>query len=290
MRIDAAVARRPTGFLLVLPATLVVVLIVALPTLMLMRQSLNAFDPLAVAREGLTLENYLKFFSDPYYVGVFLTTLKTAALCTALALAFGFPVAYKLARTHSRHKTLWLMLIVFPLLVGNTVRAAGWMALLGNTGIVNALLQALHLTDAPLRLMYTPLAVVLGTTSVILPYMILTLHSVLESIDLSLEEAALNLGATAWRSFVRVVLPLALPGVAAGLVLVFVMCMNAYATPVLLGGTGITMMTPVLYSQITNISNWPFGSALASILLCATLLCAVTANTLISRRYYRHSR
>ncbi|KAF1044488.1 ABC transporter permease [Xylophilus sp.] len=277
------------GAWLVLPATLVVGLVLVVPTLLLMRQSLNAFDPVEIAREGFTLENYQRFFTDAYYRGVFFTTLKTAALCTLLGLLLGFPVAYRLARSRSGYKTLWLFLIFFPLLVGNTVRAAGWMALLGNTGIVNAMLGALGLIDAPLRLMYTPLAVVLGTTSVILPFMILTLHSVLEGIDLSLEEAAANLGASGWTGFRRVVLPLALPGVAAGVVLVFVMCMNAYATPVLLGGAGMTMMTPVLYSQITNLSNWPFGSALASILLCATLLCAVGANSFISRRYYRRA-
>ena len=179
------------------------------------------------------------------------------------------------------------MLLVFPLLVGNVVRAAGWMVVLGNAGVVNALLTGLHLVDAPAKLLYTPLAVIVGTTGVVLPYLILTLQSVLEGVDFSVEEAAQNLGASFATTFRRVILPIVAPGVAAGTVLVFILCMNAYATPVLLGGTGLTMMAPALYDQIAKASNWPFGSALAVVLVVATLLMAVFAHWLINRRYVR---
>jgi len=137
----------------------------------------------------------------------------------------------------------------------------------------------------PVRLLYTPLAVVLGTTGVVLPYMILTLQSVLEGIDLSVEEAARNLGASFAQTFTAVVLPMSLPGVAAGSMLVFILCMNAYATPVLLGGTGLTMMTPAIYDQIGKAANWPFGAALALILMVVTLVCAIASNWIIHRRY-----
>lgn len=282
-------AARPTrlGAGLAFPASLVVLLIIMVPLLQLVRYSFNHFDPAEMMQQAFTLENYAKFFADPYYRNVFLTTVGVAALCTVLALALGFPVAYFLARTDSRHKSLLVILLVFPLMVGSVVRAAGWMVILGNAGIVNVVLKRLGLVEHSLQLMYTPTAVVIGTTAVVMPYLILTLQSVLEGMDFSVEEAARNLGADFFTTFRRVVLPIAAPGVAAGTMLVFILCMNAYATPVLLGGTGLTMMAPALYDQITRASNWPFGSAMALILVGATLLMALLSNWLIHRRYVK---
>jgi putative spermidine/putrescine transport system permease protein len=272
---------------LAFPASMVVLVIIMVPILMMFRYSFSPYDPIEIVKEGFTLDNYVKFFSDAYYLDVFLVTLKVALLCTVLALVMGFPVAYFLARTHTPFKSLLIILLVFPLMVGNVVRAAGWMVVLGNAGAANALMKALGLIDEPVKLLYTPLAVVIGTTAVVLPFMILTLQSVLEGIDFSLEEAARNLGASHATTFFRIIVPLAAPGVAAGTLLVFILCMNAYATPVLLGGSGITMMAPSLYGQITKASNWPFGSAMALILVCATLAIAVSSSWLIHRRYVR---
>ncbi|MFT4067608.1 ABC transporter permease [Paraburkholderia sp.] len=278
-------ARERSGPWLALPASVIVLIVIVVPALQLVRYSLNHFDPLTLMKSAWTLENYVRFFTDPYFSDVLFTTLKISALCTALSLVFGFPVAYLLAKTRSRFKSLLMMLLVFPLMVGNVVRAAGWMVILGNAGFVNALLVHTGIVSQPIRLLYTPLAVVLGTTGVVLPYMVLTLQSVLEGIDLSVEEAARNLGAGFMRTFVSVVLPMSLPGIAAGSMLVFILCMNAYATPVLLGGTSLTMMTPAIYDQIGKASNWPFGAALALILMIVTLGCAVASNWLIHRRY-----
>lgn len=268
------------------PASLVVLVVIVVPILMLFRYSFNHFDA-AQMTAALSLENYVKFFADPYYRNVFFTTVGIAALCTALALVFGFPVAYFLAKTQSRYKSLLIILLVFPLLVGNVVRAAGWMVILGNAGVINTILVHLDVFHEPHRLLYTPGAVVVGTTAVVLPYFVLSVQSVLEGIDFSVEEAAQNLGAGFFTTFRRVLLPIAAPGVAAGTVLVFILCMNAYATPVLLGGTGLTMMAPALYDQITKGSNWPFGSAIALVLVCATLVMALLSNWLIHRRYVR---
>jgi len=274
------------GASLAFPASIMVLMVMLLPILMLFRYSFNHFDSGAML-EGLTLENYHQFMVDPYYRDVFVSTLSVAATCTALALVLGFPVAYFLAKSQSRYKSLFIILLVFPLMVGNVVRAAGWMIILGNAGIVNYVMQWLGLVDEPVRLMYTPLAVIIGTTGVVLPYFILTLQSVLEGIDFSVEEAAQSLGASAVTTFRRIVLPIAAPGVAAGTVLVFILCMNAYATPVLLGGTGITMMAPALYDQITKAANWPFGATLAVVLVGATLVMALLSHWLIHRRYVK---
>lgn len=281
---------RPSRWLgpgLAFPASLVVLVIIMIPILQLARYSFNQFDPAELMQTAFTFDNYAKFFGDPYYRDIFFTTLGIAALCTVLALVLGFPVAYFLARTQSRYKSLFVILLVFPLMVGNVVRAAGWMVALGNAGVVNAVLQGLGIIGKPLTLMYTPTAVVIGTTAVVMPYLILTLQSVLEGMDLSVEEAARNVGASVFTTFRRIVLPIAAPGVAAGTMLVFILCMNAYATPVLLGGSGLTMMAPALYDQITKASNWPFGAALAVILVCGTLVIALISNWLIHRRYIK---
>jgi putative spermidine/putrescine transport system permease protein len=213
------------------------------------------------------------------------TTIEVSLICTLISLIGAFPVALFLARTQSRFKSLLIMLVVLPLLVGNVVRAAGWIVTLGTKGVINTLLIKLGIIDQPLQLLYTTGAVVVGIVAVVLPYMILTLQSVLEAIDPSLEEAALNLGANRRKAFLRVTLPLALPGVAAGTALVFILCMNAYATPVLLGGPSFHMMAPVLYDQIAQASNWPFGAALAFVLMAATMLLAAVSGTALQRRY-----
>ena len=278
---------RRLGVLLAFPSSLIVFFIIMIPIVLMFRYSFNHYDPINMMRDAFTLENYLKFFGDAYYREVFLSTLKVAAICTVLALVLGFPVAYFLAKTQTRFKSLLIILLVFPLMVGNVVRAAGWMVVLGHAGAANALLQWLGLIEQPIKLLYTPLAVIIGTTAVVLPYMILTLQSVLEGIDFSVEEAAQNLGANVWTTFWRVLLPIAAPGVAAGTMLVFILCMNAYATPVLLGGSGITMMAPSVYGQIAKASNWPFGSTMALILVVATLVMALGANWVIHRRYVK---
>jgi putative spermidine/putrescine transport system permease protein len=159
----------------------------------------------------------------------------------------------------------------------------------GNRGALNAALISLGLIDAPLDIMYTPLAVVVGIVGFDLPFMVLTLQSVIEGIDPALEEAALGLGAPPLRAFARVTLPLSLPGVVAGSLLCFILAMNAYATPVLLGGPRFQMMAPVVYTQISEQSNWPLGGALAFVLMIATLALTVGANTLVQRRYRRRA-
>jgi putative spermidine/putrescine transport system permease protein len=143
------------------------------------------------------------------------------------------------------------------------------------------------LTDAPLELMYTEGAVIAGIITINLPFMVLTLQSVIEGIDRVVEEAAQSLGANPLATFRRVIWPLALPGTAAGTILTFILAMNAYATPVLLGGPKFVMMGPLVYNQFAGQNNWPFGGAIAFILMTATLLLTLAANIAVQRRYRR---
>jgi putative spermidine/putrescine transport system permease protein len=267
------------------PATIFVTVTLLLPILILFRYSLNAFVPGKLMVEALTVQNYVLFVTDAYYLAAFYRTLRVAVIVTAICLVVAFPLAYKLARTQSRYKNLLIMLVVLPLFVGNAVRAAGWMTLFATKGFVNVALQWLGLTGEPLRIMYTEFAVIAGILAVNLPYVVLTLQSVIEGIDRTVEEAAFSLGAGPWSMARRVLWPLALPGVAAGAIFCFILTMNAYATPVLLGGPQFVMMGPLVYVQFAVKSNWPFGAAVSLILMAATLILTATANLMVQRRY-----
>ena len=268
------------------PATVFVVIGLLAPLAILLRYSFNRMDPRRFMVEALAPDNYVKFFSDPYYVGVLGTTLKVAAICTIACLIMGLPLAYVLARTQTRFKNVLIMLVVLPLFVGNAVRAAGWMTLFGSKGFLNVTLAQLGIIREPFEIMYTEGAVIAGVIAVNLPYMVLTLQSVIEGINRNVEEAAFSLGAGPMTMFRRVLLPLALPGIIAGTILTFILGMNAYATPVLLGGPKFKMMAPLVYGQF-QLNNWPFGAAIAFVLMTATLVLTATSNLLIQRRYRR---
>lgn len=280
-------ARRWNAAAAVAPASIIVTIGIVLPVVILFRYSLNQFTPVKGMVDAFTAENYVKFVTDPFYLAVLWRTIRVAAICTAICVVLAFPMAYCLARTRSRFKNLLLMAVILPLFVGNAVRAAGWMVLFGNKGFVNSMLLGAGIVREPLQIMYTEFAVIVGVIAVNLPFVVLTRQAVLEGIDRAIEEAALGLGANPWRTFRHVVLPLAMPGVIAGTILSFILAMNAYATPVLLGGPTFQMMGPTVYNQFAGLSNWPFGAAMAFVLMTATLVLTLTSNWLAQARYRR---
>ena len=270
---------------LITPATLFVAIGLLIPILILFRYSLNAFVPGKFMVEALTIENYVRFFTDPFYLNVLWRTLRVAFSTTLICLVLGFPLAYVLARMQSGWKNVIVMLVVLPLFVGNAVRAAGWMVAFGSKGFVNAALTGAGIINEPIQLMYTEFAVIVGIAAVNLPFMVLTLSSVIEGIDQAVEEAAFSLGAGPWAMFRRVLAPLAMPGILAGTILTFILAMNAYATPVLLGGPKFQTMGPLVYNQFAQQNNWPFGAAISFVLMAATLILTAAANVLVQRRY-----
>ena len=267
--------RRFTAAGLVAPAALLVAACLLLPMGLLARYSLNRFVPGQFMTEALTADNYVRAATDPYYRAVLGTTLLMAAGVTLACLLLGMPLAMRLARITSGWKPVLLLLLVLPLFVGNAVRAAGWMVVFGQKGVLNAGLAGLGL--APQTLMYTPAAVFVGILSVNLPFVVLTLASVLEGLDRSVDEAALSLGASPAAGFRLVTLPRILPGVLAAATLSFVLAMNAYATPVLLGGPRFQMMAPVVATEILQASNWPFGAAISFVLMGTTIAITTAA-------------
>jgi len=267
---------------LLAPASAVVIVGLVLPLVLLFRYSLNRFEPGQFMVEALTAENYLKFVADPYYLAVLRTTLLMAVGVTLASLVLAFPVATLLARAKGGLKTGLLLAVVLPLFVGNAVRAAGWMVAFGQRGVVGTLMEAVQLP--PVALMYTPFAVFVGILAVNLPFVVLTLSSVLEGIEGSASEAALSLGATPFAAWRLVTLPLSLPGVLAAGVLSFILTMNAYATPVLLGGPRFRMMAPMVADEVLQQSNWPFGAAVSFVLMAVTLALTAAVGVLAGRR------
>jgi len=269
---------------LVGPATFIVALGVIGPLLILLRYSFNDFDSRMGMIEAFTMKNFVEFFTDSYFLSVFFVTVRVALMTTAICLVIGFPLAYVLARTQTRFKNLLLIAVVIPLFVGNAVRAAGWMTLFGSRGFLSVTLMDLGITTEPTEIMFTETAVIIGIIAVNLPYMVLTLQSVLEGINRNLEEAAFSLGAAPMTMFRRVLWPMALPGIAAGGILTFILAMNAYATPVLLGGPEFRMMAPVVYSQF-QLNAWPSAAAVAFVLMGTTLILTIVASAATRQRF-----
>jgi putative spermidine/putrescine transport system permease protein len=274
---------RTSAALMLAPAALVVTVVLVLPLVLMFRYSLNRFEPGRFMVEALTLENYAKLVSDAYYLGVLRSTVLMALAVTAACLMLGFPLALAIATP--RRKAVLIVLVVVPLFVGNAVRAAGWMVAFGQKGLINAVLEGLGFS--PAAIMYTPWAVLVGIISVNLPFVTLTLQSVIEGIDQALGEAAASLGATPFAAWRLVTLPLALPGLLAAGALSFILTMNAYATPLLLGGPRFQMIGPTLAREVLNQSNWPFGASLAFVLIAFTLASTAVANVLIARAVTR---
>ena len=277
--------QRQAGTALVLlgPATLLMVVMLLGPLALLARFSLNRFDPTEIMVAALTPENYARFFTDPFYRDVLVTTVRVSVIVTIACLIFGLPMAWRLARSTSRLKSVWLTLIILPLFIGAVTRTSGWIILFARGGmldIVGRLFGA-----GRVDVMFTENAVIAGIVSINLPFTILALQSVFEGIDPRLQEAAASMGATPARAFRRVIFPLALPGVLIAAVLCFILCMNAFATPVLLGGPRFHMMAPLIYWEFTNNNNWAFAAALAFILMATTLGLTGLANVVIPRRY-----
>jgi putative spermidine/putrescine transport system permease protein len=275
------------GLLLVLPALVLVAAFLLAPLALVLRYSLDVYDPATLMKGVFSAENYVKLVSDPFYLRVLVFTAEIAALSTLICLVLGYPVAYFISRSPSEKLRSFLIIItVLPLLMGNAVRAAAWMVIMGTKGLANALMVATGIIDEPVKILYTPTAVVIGLVSVLLPFTIITLQSVLDSIPTALEEAGRSLGFSPLHTMFAVVMPLSLPGMLAAGAICFCLAMNAYATPVLIGGPSVHMMGPLVYQQISKVSNWPFGSALACVLMAVTLAMTVVSTTVLSRLYF----
>jgi spermidine/putrescine transport system permease protein len=217
----------------------------------------------------LTAENYQRLI-DPLYGVILLRSVLIAGTATALCLLAAFPLALFIAR--SQHREAWLQLLMLPFWTSLLIRTYAWIFLLRDTGVVNTLLLALGIIDAPLPLLYNTGAVLLGLVYSYLPFAVLPIYGVLERQDRALEEAAADLGATPIESLRHVTLPLALPGLKAAGLLTFIPCLGAFLTSDLLGGSQTMLIGNLVHNQFTNARDWPFGAALSIALLALVLI------------------
>lgn len=249
--------------LLLLPALLALGVLFVYPLLGILFRS--------VYKAGYTLDSYRQLFRTGVYLTVIGLTFRTATIVTLTCLVLGYPLAYVLATVRPRLARALVIVVVLPLLTSIIVRTYAWMVLLGRNGVVNQSLVALGLAPAPLPLLYNPAGVVIGMTYVLLPYMVLTLASVMRGIDPSLVRAAHSLGASRFQSFGRVFLPLSAPGVGGGMLLVFILSLGFFITPALMGGPSDVMIAMLIEREVEFTLNWSFASTLAVMLLVLTL-------------------
>ena len=213
-----------------------------------------------------TLENFSRLW-DPLYGAILWRSFWIAAVATLLCLVVAFPMALFIARSGPR-KNLYLSLVILPFWTSFLIRTYAWMFLLRDTGLINTVLQALHLIREPLPMLYNNGAVILGLVYGFLPFMVLPLYATLERLDPSLAEASADLGARPFQTLWRVTVPLCAPGIRAGSILVFVPCLGAYVTSDLLGGSKTILIGNLVQNQFTSARDWPFGAA-ASVALMA---------------------
>ncbi len=253
------------------PAFVLLIVFFVLPYLSIATMSLREASTRAVHGEGWTLEHYSRALGDGYILTIIGRTILMGAVVTAIALVLGYPLAWHLAMSRSRWTSVLYVCVLSPLLVGLVVRTFAWMIILSNNGVANQTLIALGLIDFPLRLMGTQAGVVIALVHVFLPFVVLPLLGNLQAINPEVAMAARSLGGSRLRTFWKVILPLSLPGIQAGTILVFVLSISAYVTPALLGGVQGRTMSVLIVQYLVDTFRWPAGAALATIMAAVAL-------------------
>lgn len=275
-------ARLP--YLLLAPNVLWLALFMLGPIVMLGTISFHEYQAGVGILDAWSLDNYARFLDDPFYRDVLWRTLSMGALTTLGCLVLGFPLAFALSQLRGFRRSVLYFVLLLPLLTSAVVRTFGWMILLGNNGFINRALITLGVLNEPLQMMYSVTGIVIALVEVLLPFMVLALDAALLNIDPHLYEAAQNLGARKARIFFRVTLPLVLPGIVSGSVLVFTLAVSAFVTPSLIGGPRIKLMATLIYQQSMGLLNWPFGAAIAFVMLLTILLLFVLAFRMTAAR------
>jgi putative spermidine/putrescine transport system permease protein len=264
-RLSLAGLRPDRWSLLAVPAILFLVFFFLVPLLTMGVRSVT--DP-----PGAGLSNYQKFFAEPAFVRILINTFWVALLSTVVCLFVGYPFAYLMTITSGRVAGLLLIAVLLPFWSSLLVRTFAWQVILRDTGIINRFLLDLGVIDEPLTLIRTTSGVIIGMSHILLPFMVLPLYAVMRRIDPEFGRAAANLGATPATAFFRVFLPLSLPGILAGCLLVFILALGFYITPALLGGLRDQMISQLIVQQIQQRLDWGFGTAMSVLLVGITLV------------------
>jgi putative spermidine/putrescine transport system permease protein len=278
-------AQARQGWLLVAPATLLFVGIVATPLAMTLLLSFNGWSSTQGIVPTMTVQNYAEILSDSFFAEIFLRTLRIALWVTLICVLIGAPEAYILRRMREPWRSSFILVVIGPLLVSVVARTLGWALLLGGNGLIPLALHRLGLTSSPVSLMFTETGVVIALVHVLVPFMVLSVWASLARMDPATERAAQSLGAPQITIFLRIVLPQAMPGILSGGIIVFSLAASAFATPAIIGGRRLKVASTLAYDEFLNTLNWPLGAAIAVLLLVGIVAIVVGWNRFIERRY-----
>jgi putative spermidine/putrescine transport system permease protein len=276
-------ASRGTPYALSLPALALFALMVLLPLALTALLSFQQYDAEKGVQGGYTLASYALVLGDSYYYEIFFRTGWIAALVTLVCVLVGAPEAYILSRMGKPWRSIFLLVILAPLLVSVVVRAFGWSLLLGPNGVVNQIFGALGI--GVVKMLYTPTAVVVALVHVMLPFMVIPVWTSLQKLDPMVESAALSLQASQWTVMRRIVLPQITPGLLSGSLIVFGLSASALAIPGLLGGRRLKMVATLIYDEYLHELNWPLGAAIALALLVVNLVVMLSYNAVLEGGY-----
>lgn len=276
-------SRRLAPYWLSAPALLVYAAFLIVPMGAIALISFQHFEFYGGIRPGFTLKNYAEVFGDGYYWEIFGRTFWIALVVTAACAILGTFEAIVLNRMANPWKGLFLMIVLGPLLISVVVRTLGWALLFGSTGLVNKGLALLGVE--PVQFMYANIGVVVALTHVLVPFVVISVWASLQRIDPAVERAAVSLGAGRAAVLRRVIVPLAMPGILSGSVIVFALAASAFATPAIIGGRRLKVIATAAYDEFLNTLNWPLGASLAVLLLIINIVVLQASNRMMERRY-----
>lgn len=276
---------RLAPYLLSAPGLLLFGILLLTPLVATALLSLHSFSMNTGIQDVYRLDNYRDIFTDSYFHGVFLRTFRIALLVTVVSIALGAPEAYILNRMRNPWRGIFLLIGLGPLLISVVSRTLGWVLLFGTTGLVNRGLQAIGLIAEPLQFMYSETGVVIALTHVLVPFMVISVWASLQRLDPQVENAALSLGAGPITILRRIVLPQVVPGILSGAIIVFALAASAFATPAIIGGRRLKVVSTLAYDEFLNTLDWPLGAAIAVLLLVAIVAIVVGSNRVAERRY-----
>ncbi len=233
--------------------------------------------------DGFSLSAYISFFTDEYYIEILVRTIRIALIATLICVILGVPTAYFISRCNAKWKGLLIAISIFPMLTNSVVRSFAWINILGKNGVINKLGMSLGLIEEPISMLYTEFSVLIGTIYLFLPLIIMTLIGVMDQIDNDMMEAAESLGASKLKAFLKVVLPLSIPGILTGAVLVFTGALTAYTTPQLLGGNKSLVLATLIYQRAVTLNDWTGASVIAAVMIIITLVVMKVLNFIAAR-------
>ena len=269
--------KKKMHYLLLVPCLVLLIVFLVMPLIQIILPTLFPEG------SGFSFTNYLSFFQDEYYMMIFIRTVKIALISSLVCMILGVPTAYFISRCDKKWRGILMAISIFPMLTNSVVRSFAWINILGKNGVINNFLMSIGVIEEPITMLYTEFSVLIGTIYLFLPLMIITLVGVMENIDNDMMEAAESLGANRIKAFMKVVLPLSIPGSIVGCVLVFTGSLSAYTTPQLLGGPKNLVLATFISQQALSLNNWTAASVFAVIMIITTLIVMKALNAIAAK-------